>query len=101
MGASQTEGRILQRLDILKFMKKKKKKKKTIQYWAHLSFTIQRLFYGGTGLCRPQIRALHDRIDHDVIEGLDLISILNKIIFFKTFLTANDNLQRKHHDSQV
>ncbi len=48
------------------------------------------LFYGETGLSRPQIWALQDRIDHDVIEGQNLIPILNKIIIFKIFLSAND-----------
>ncbi len=38
----------------------------------------------------------NDRIDHDMIEGLDLISILNKMQFFKTFLSANNNSEGKH-----
>ncbi len=37
--------------------------------------TIRGLFYGGTGLCCPQFWALHDRIDNDVVVGLDIISI--------------------------
>ncbi len=54
---------------------------------------IQRLFYGGTGLiCWPQFWELHDIIDHDVIERLDL-----KYLFF-FFLSANDNSKRKRHE---
>ncbi len=54
---------------------------------------IQRLFYGGTGLCWPQFWELHDIIDHDVIERLDL-----KYYFFILFLSANDNSKRKRHE---
>ncbi len=50
--------------------------------------TFPRLFYGETGFWE-----LHDIIDHDVIERLDL-----KYFFLFFFLSANDNSKRKRHE---